>query len=116
MDLRLPVPIKMAYENLQDEILHEIGVPPRYTFDIPDEINGRIQRITDLNARQTIAKEMEPFIQIGGQYIVRDTLLEMAKKAVSRNTIKQETDIFELTPEQLLEISHCLHSSDSSHM
>ena len=111
VDLCLPAPEKALKDELRkDATEYRRSLPTLYTFDLPQEFDERLLRVVDLNARQTVQKEVEPYIHIGGQYAIREGLIELGKVATSHGYLRNVNDVFGITPSQLVRLSEQVRS------
>lgn len=111
VDLCLPTPeIALMDELRKDAREYKRSLPTLYTFDLPPEFDECLLRVIDLNARQTVQKEVEPYIHIGGQYAIRESLMELGKVATSHGYLRNANDVFGITPEQLVGLSEQIKS------
>lgn len=111
VDLCLPAPETALKDELRkDATEYRRSLLTLYTFDLPPEFDEHLLRVIDLNARQTVQKEVEPYIHIGGQYAIREGLMELGKVATSNSYLKNANDVFGITPKELVRLSEQIRS------
>jgi len=111
VDLCLPAPeTALKYELRKDATEYRRSLPTLYTFDLPPEFDERLLRVIDLNARQTVQKEVEPYIHIGGQYAIREGLMELGKIATLHGYLRNANDVFGINPKELVRLSEQVRS------